>query len=125
MKRDAIDFGTVNVARLFRKIFIPTLLGMLSMSAVTAVDGAYFSVVGIRSQLESFEIRCYRRYDTFYQTESLFIVLHHRVEICRQIGAVIAQICIIVYVAVTAHRGCGTRVMEMINSKTAQIFLQI
>ena len=41
MKRDAIDFGTVNVARLFRKIFIPTLLGMLSMSAVTAVDGAY------------------------------------------------------------------------------------
>lgn len=41
MKRDAIDFGTVNVARLFRKIFIPTLLGMLSMSVVTAVDGAY------------------------------------------------------------------------------------
>ena len=41
MKRDAIDLGTVNVFRLFRKIFIPTLLGMLSMSAVTAIDGAY------------------------------------------------------------------------------------
>ena len=41
MKRDAIDLGTLPVSSLFRKYFIPTLLGMLSMSAVTAVDGVY------------------------------------------------------------------------------------
>lgn len=41
MKRDAIDLGTLNVSRLFRKYFIPTLFGMLSMSAVTAIDGIF------------------------------------------------------------------------------------
>lgn len=41
MKRDAIDLGTLNVFTLFRKYFIPTLFGMLSMSAVTAIDGIY------------------------------------------------------------------------------------
>ncbi len=41
MKRDAIDLGTLNVSTLFRKYFVPTLFGMLSMSAVTAVDGIY------------------------------------------------------------------------------------
>ena len=41
MKRDAIDLGTVNVFTLFKKYFIPTLLGMLSMSAVTAIDGVF------------------------------------------------------------------------------------
>ncbi|MGM9763669.1 MAG: MATE family efflux transporter [Candidatus Cryptobacteroides sp.] len=41
MERDAIDLGKVNVFRLFSKYFIPTLLGMLSMSAVTAVDGIF------------------------------------------------------------------------------------
>lgn len=41
MKRDAIDLGTVKVFTLFRKYFIPTLFGMLSMSAVTAIDGIY------------------------------------------------------------------------------------
>lgn len=39
--RDAIDLGTLNVWKLFRKYFIPTLLGMLSMSAVTAIDGIF------------------------------------------------------------------------------------
>lgn len=39
MKRDAIDLGTVGVFTLFRKYFIPTLFGMLSMSAVTAFNG--------------------------------------------------------------------------------------
>ena len=39
MKRDAIDLGTLSVSTLFRKYFIPTLFGMLSISAVTAVDG--------------------------------------------------------------------------------------
>ena len=41
MKRDAIDLGTLNVSTLFRKYFVPTLFGMLSISAVTAVDGIY------------------------------------------------------------------------------------
>lgn len=41
MKRDAIDLGTINVFTLFKKYFIPTLMGMLSMSAVTAIDGIY------------------------------------------------------------------------------------
>lgn len=41
MKRDAIDLKTVNVFTLFRRYFIPTLLGMLSMSAVTAIDGIF------------------------------------------------------------------------------------
>lgn len=41
MKRDAIDLGTEKISQLFRKMFIPTLLGMLSMSAVTAIDGIF------------------------------------------------------------------------------------
>ena len=41
MNRDSIDFGTVNIATLFRRLFIPTLLGMISISAVTAIDGIF------------------------------------------------------------------------------------
>lgn len=41
MKRDAIDLGTLDVLKLFKMYFIPTLLGMLSMSAVTAIDGIF------------------------------------------------------------------------------------
>jgi Na+-driven multidrug efflux pump len=41
MKRDAIDLGTAGVFTLFRKYFVPTLFGMLSMSAVTAIDGIF------------------------------------------------------------------------------------
>lgn len=41
MERDAIDLGSLHVPRLFRKFFIPTLVGMLSVSAVTAVDGIF------------------------------------------------------------------------------------
>ena len=41
MKRDAIDLGTVKVFTLFKKYFIPTLFGMLSMSVVTAIDGIF------------------------------------------------------------------------------------
>lgn len=41
MESDSIDLSTVNVSKLFRKYFIPTLLGMLSMSAVTAIDGIF------------------------------------------------------------------------------------
>lgn len=41
MERDALDLGAEHVGRLFRKFFVPTLLGMLSMSAVTVVDGIF------------------------------------------------------------------------------------
>lgn len=41
MKRDAIDLSTLKVSALFRKYFVPTLLGMLSMCAVTAIDGIF------------------------------------------------------------------------------------
>lgn len=41
MKKDAIDFGTANVSTLFRKLFFPTLMGMLGMSAMTAIDGIF------------------------------------------------------------------------------------
>ncbi|MBR5593750.1 MAG: MATE family efflux transporter [Bacteroidaceae bacterium] len=39
--RDDIDFGTANISRLFSKMFIPTLLGMVSWSLLTIVDGIF------------------------------------------------------------------------------------
>ena len=39
--RDEIDFGTVKVPRLFTKLFIPTLLGMVSWAMLTVVDGVF------------------------------------------------------------------------------------
>ncbi|MDE5906103.1 MAG: polysaccharide biosynthesis C-terminal domain-containing protein, partial [Alistipes sp.] len=41
MERDALDLGTEHVASLFRKLFVPTLFGMLSISAVTVADGIF------------------------------------------------------------------------------------
>lgn len=41
MERDTIDLGTLKVTKLFKRYFIPTLLGMLSISAVTAIDGIF------------------------------------------------------------------------------------
>lgn len=41
MERDAIDLGKLGVFRLFRMYFVPTLLGMLAMAAVTAFDGIF------------------------------------------------------------------------------------
>ena len=41
MKRDAINFENEKIPVLFRKILIPTLLGTISMSAVTAIDGIF------------------------------------------------------------------------------------
>lgn len=50
MKRDAIDLGTMKVFTLFKKYFIPTLFGMLSMSAVTAMKSlAAFVTFSLRS----------------------------------------------------------------------------
>lgn len=36
-----LDLGQQSVGRLFRSYFVPTLLGMLSLSAVTALDGVF------------------------------------------------------------------------------------
>lgn len=41
MKKETIDFGADKVTTLFGNIFIPTVLGMLSMSAVTTIDGIF------------------------------------------------------------------------------------
>lgn len=41
MKRDSLDLGKMNVPVLFKKFFVPTLLGMLSMASVTAIDGIF------------------------------------------------------------------------------------
>lgn len=41
MKRDAIDFERDRVSTLFRRLLIPTLLGTISISAVTAIDGIF------------------------------------------------------------------------------------
>lgn len=41
MQRDSIDLGTVEIPRLFRLYLVPTLLGMLSLCAVTATDGIF------------------------------------------------------------------------------------
>lgn len=41
MKRDSIDLGKTNISSLFRIYFLPTLLGMLSMCVVTAIDGIF------------------------------------------------------------------------------------
>lgn len=40
-ERDSIDFGTAKVPKLFKSIFVPTLLGMLSYSFVTVIDGIF------------------------------------------------------------------------------------
>lgn len=41
MNRDAIDFHNGSVPRLFRKLLLPTLLGTISIAAVTAIDGIF------------------------------------------------------------------------------------
>lgn len=41
MKRDTIDFEKDRVSVLFRKLLVPTLLGTICISAVTAIDGIF------------------------------------------------------------------------------------
>lgn len=40
-QRDAIDFAKEDVGKLFRKMFVPTLLGMVSMVVLNLADGAF------------------------------------------------------------------------------------
>lgn len=41
MKRDEIDFGSMRIPALFRKMFFPTLFGMLLASTMNITDGAF------------------------------------------------------------------------------------
>ncbi len=41
LTKDAINLGNVDIFKLFSQYFFPTLLGMLCMSAVTAIDGIF------------------------------------------------------------------------------------
>ena len=41
MKKTNLDFENEKIPTLFRKVFFPTLLGMLSISAVTTIDGIF------------------------------------------------------------------------------------
>jgi len=40
-KRDSLDFETMNVSKLFSKILIPTLLGMVFSASITITDGIF------------------------------------------------------------------------------------
>lgn len=44
LTRDNIDLSTLSIPRLFAKYFLPTLFGMLSMSAMTAIDGIFVAM---------------------------------------------------------------------------------
>ncbi len=39
--RDSIDFGTMKIPKLFAKLFVPTLLGLLSGALLNLADGAF------------------------------------------------------------------------------------
>ncbi len=41
MQRDEIDWGKTDIPKLFRKIFIPTLMGMLTFASINLIDGAF------------------------------------------------------------------------------------
>lgn len=41
MTNNQIDFGSGKVSTLFRQVFVPTLFGMISLSAVTMIDGIF------------------------------------------------------------------------------------
>lgn len=41
MDRDKLDFGNENIGRLFRSLFIPTLIGMMFNSALNICDGMF------------------------------------------------------------------------------------
>ena len=41
MQRDAIDFGSDNIPKLFGRMLTPTLLGMLCISLMTVIDGVF------------------------------------------------------------------------------------
>lgn len=45
--RDSIDFKTMNIPKLFRKLLIPTVLGMIFNAIFIITDGIFVPVGGI------------------------------------------------------------------------------
>ena len=41
LTKDAIDLSTLSIPRLFGRYFLPTLFGMISISAMCAIDGIF------------------------------------------------------------------------------------
>ena len=41
LTKDAIDLSTLSIPRLFSRYFLPTLFGMISISAMCAIDGIF------------------------------------------------------------------------------------
>ena len=39
--RDSIDFGSMNISTLFRKLLIPTVLGMIFSAVFVITDGIF------------------------------------------------------------------------------------
>ena len=66
MMQDSIDFGTMNIPKLFRMMFIPTLLGMILSATINIADGIFVGrgVGSVRSR------RIYRRLDPPFTPES-------------------------------------------------------
>ncbi|HQJ91238.1 MAG TPA: MATE family efflux transporter, partial [Paludibacteraceae bacterium] len=58
MRRDSIDFGKEHIPTLFRKILVPTLLGMVCMSAMTIIDGAFVGHAVGSNALAAINIFC-------------------------------------------------------------------
>ena len=46
LTKDAIDLSTLSIPRLFGHYFLPTLFGMISISAMCAIDGMHRGVCG-------------------------------------------------------------------------------
>ena len=71
MMQDSIDFGTMNIPKLFRMMFIPTLLGMVLSATINIADGIFVgrgvgsdALAAVRSR------RIYRRLDPPFTPES-------------------------------------------------------
>ena len=64
MMQDSIDFGTMNIPKLFRMMFIPTLLGMILSATINIADVSNRNRAYVRSR------RIYRRLDPPFTPES-------------------------------------------------------
>ena len=79
MMQDSIDFGTMNIPKLFRMMFIPTLLGMILSATINIADGIFvgrgvgsgsFFHVSNRNRAYVRSRRIYRRLDPPFTPES-------------------------------------------------------
>ena len=51
--RDSIDFGSMNISTLFRKLLIPTVLGMIFSAVFVITDGIFVGKgIGVMQVLE-------------------------------------------------------------------------